>query len=306
MEARSLKLTARSPDRKAEAFRLLASAFASTKDGGGTDEALRQFASALGPAEAAQGTLEQARFAIAFGDFDRASTLLANVDAQIKDSRSRPTHAVFAQLRFDLELELDRPAAAIAIAEDFAGRESAWTGPLDDFYGSGDDGFHLVPRMLALQAARGKITAAKRDSEIAAWVERHDSVHDARLRWVAQSAVLVETKADAERALAVMPVPDAKIAPLRGYSSAIVGRVLALGGRTAEGIAELQNFTSRCERLDNPITQTQAYLWLGEALEAAGQKAEACAKYAVVTSRWHAPSRSAKRAAERLKALGCN
>jgi hypothetical protein len=305
MEALSLKLTARSPDKKADAYRLLASAFASNKDGGGTDEALHQYSSALGPDEAWEGVLEQARFAIAFGDFDRAAPLLATVEGRIRDSRSRPTHAVFAQVRFDLELELDRPAAAIAIAEDFAERESAWTGPLDDFYGTGDDGFNLVPRMLALQAARGKITAEKRDREIAAWVDRQDTIHDARMRWVAQSAILVETAADAERALAVMPVPDAKVVPLRGYSSAIAGRVLALGGRTAQGIAELQNFTSRCERLDNPITQTQAYLWLAEALEASGQKAEACAQYSVVTSRWHAPSRSAKRAAERLKALGC-
>ena len=93
--------------------------------------------------------------------------------------------------------------------------------------------------------------------------------------------------------------------PVLGLPSALVGRVLVRGGRGAEGIDELRRYTRRCERLDNPLAQTQAFAWLGEALEATST-VEACEAYASVVARWSDPRSVTRHQAEaRAKALGC-
>jgi tetratricopeptide (TPR) repeat protein len=310
MEKHSHTLTRRLPSGNRGGYELLARALAANDVGReSVAEALRQAASDATPERAALAKLEQARLAIAYGDFDHALAMLADVDKAIDASDHLGHHVTTTQLAFELNLELERPEAALAIAQTFDHRQRAWSGAVTEFYGSGEEGFLVIPRMLGLQLAQGKITAERRDAELASWIARRETIGDPRVRWIARYAASAQTTKDAEEAVAVMPRDDASgaaLAPILGLPSALIGRVLARGGRPEEGIQELRAFTRRCERLDNPIAQPQAFLWLGEALESTGNTAEACAAYAVVRSRWSdRRSVSARRAEERLKALAC-
>jgi serine/threonine-protein kinase len=58
----------------------------------------------------------------------------------------------------------------------------------------------------------------------------------------------------------------------------------------------------------DPFVHTRAHQWLGEALEANGDRGGACAAYAVVLARWGSatlPSVTARKARGRVAALGC-
>jgi serine/threonine-protein kinase len=63
-----------------------------------------------------------------------------------------------------------------------------------------------------------------------------------------------------------------------------------------------------CRALEFPVEHTQAHAWLGQAREAKGDKAGACAAYQGVLERWgRAKPRSvtAEMATKRAKLLGC-
>jgi serine/threonine-protein kinase len=87
-----------------------------------------------------------------------------------------------------------------------------------------------------------------------------------------------------------------------------VGRVLLLAGRQADAVAPLRAAAASCSAIAVPIDHTHANLYLGQALEATGDTAGACAAYQVVLSRWGAAkprSLSADLARKRARALGC-
>jgi predicted Zn-dependent protease len=96
-------------------------------------------------------------------------------------------------------------------------------------------------------------------------------------------------------------------APL-SLASAAIGRTLFLAGRVDAAIDQLERATKNCFPLDHPIEQTQAHYFLGKARESKGDKAGACAAYAVVRDRWgSATSRSptAQLALARRAVLRC-
>jgi serine/threonine-protein kinase len=89
---------------------------------------------------------------------------------------------------------------------------------------------------------------------------------------------------------------------------AFMGRVYLLAGRMDEAIPLLRRATAACTILLDVVGFMHAHLWLGQALEAKGDKAGACGAYAVILDRWKkAKPRSVtlERAAERARALGC-
>jgi serine/threonine-protein kinase len=131
-------------------------------------------------------------------------------------------------------------------------------------------------------------------------------------RWVIDTA-FVETPSEAAKVLATMP-PElmepppgrADLTMMHGLPSAVVGKALVLGGRPVEAMIHLQRAASKCDTLEAPLSQTQAHLWLGLALEATGKRRDACNAYELVLHRWgKTPSVSAKRADERRHALSC-
>jgi hypothetical protein len=312
MEKHAKSLLTRSPEAGA-AYILLAGALAAIgADRAAVAEAIRQGGAHIPPDRRYVVTLEEARLAIAFGDFDGAERLLKDAEAGIDRSSERAAHASWAQQVFELNLETGRTAAALKVAEAFAHRQRAWSGAVASYYGTEDEGVLLVPRMLGLQARAGKMSPERRKSELDAWLSAAGIPGDERTGWIAEYVASTETPAEAERAVAAMPKEDAslgaRLIPLRGLQSALTGRVLFLAGRTTEAIAELRRSAQRCELLDSPLAHTQSHLWLGQALEAANDRAAACAEYQIVLSRWkdaRPPSLSARTAAARRTSLGC-
>jgi serine/threonine-protein kinase len=312
MEVSVRSLLARTAGRK-NSYSLLATALASNDAGRvAVEEALRQYGAdndALDPQSLA---LSEAHLAMAYGDFEAADRALARVESLLQHSEKVADHAAYAQQVFELRLETGQVDAAIKAAETFAARQRAWPGTIAEFYGSNEEGTLLLPRMLSVQLHMGKITAERRDAMMAGWLPKTTMKGDDRAAWILRDVALVETPEEARRALAVMPAEDAaamrQYAPTRSFQSALVGRVLVLGGRVEDGIAELRRATSRCDLLEQPMAQLQAHLWLGEALAAAGHEEPACDELGFVLERWQnarPASRSARRAADLRRSLKC-
>src|SRR5205823_6022746 len=104
-----------------------------------------------------------------------------------------------------------------------------------------------------------------------------------------------------------VPFPPGGAQDSRWPAQAHLGHALALAGREG-GVAELETATRHCAALWEPFVHTRAHAWLGEALKAKGDRAGACAAYAVVLARWGSakpPSVTAQKARSRAAALGC-
>jgi serine/threonine-protein kinase len=119
---------------------------------------------------------------------------------------------------------------------------------------------------------------------------------------------LADSAAEAREAIEARsgPLPPYRPSTLAG---ADVGRAFLLAGRVDEAISMLEEATRSCRALEIPVLHTRAHDWLGQAREAAGDRAGACAAYGVVISRWgHAVPRSvtAEHARARMAALGCD
>jgi serine/threonine-protein kinase len=93
----------------------------------------------------------------------------------------------------------------------------------------------------------------------------------------------------------------------RSIPHAALGRVRLLAGDATSATPELARATRTCRVLAEPFVHTRAHAWLGEALEATGDKPGACAAYAVVAARWGSVTASPtrERAAHRSRALSC-
>jgi serine/threonine-protein kinase len=127
--------------------------------------------------------------------------------------------------------------------------------------------------------------------------------------WLHGYAATVESAEDAREALAALPAyePLPRYRPLTMVEAA-AGFTFLLGGRTDEAAAWLRQATKSCRALAFPLEHTRAHEWLGQALEAKGDKKGACAAYKVVLDRWgNAKPRSAtaERAGARASELGC-
>jgi tetratricopeptide (TPR) repeat protein len=312
MEVSARSMLARTAGQK-NAYAILARALASNDAGRvAVEEALRQYGADNDASDAQLLDLSHAHVAIAYGDFEAADRALGRLESVLQHSEKVAEHAAHAQQVFELRLETGQVDSAIKVAETFAMRQRAWPGTIAELYGSDEEGTLLLPRMLSIELHRGKITAERRDAMMAEWLPKTTIKGDDRAKWIVQHVAFVETPEEARRALAVMPAQDAtamrQYAPTPGFQSALVGRVLFLGGRIEEAVAELRRVTERCDLLDGPLAQIQAHLWLGEALAAAGHEEPACDELGFVLERWQnarPASRSARRAAELRRGLKC-
>ncbi len=136
-----------------------------------------------------------------------------------------------------------------------------------------------------------------------------------RERWRVQ-LLYANTAAEAKEALASGPSLDLALTEVRSYTFALA-RALSVAGRYAEAIPKLTLIARRChgddgfyqpELLPQTLEHVHAHLYLGQALEATGDKTQACREYAVVQTTWRdATPRSVtlEKANERARALGC-
>ena len=81
----------------------------------------------------------------------------------------------------------------------------------------------------------------------------------------------------------------------------------ALAGRFTDALPDLRVVAESCHALADPIAWVRAQLQLGQALEATGDIAGACAAYGAVLERWGSAKRSvtATVAAAHAKSLSC-
>ncbi len=263
------------------------------------------------PPDDAQWGDAQDRAAIAELSGDRRG-----LDAALKELEQHASERTDAYDRMNLALTevgvwtelgaLDRAAKA---ADAFLSTHDMLTEDqgLDEFALVFDD----LPIMFKALARAGKITPAELESRRTAWIDGWRTRLDAnigRYLWLYGYAEIVDTPAEAAQALAALPA----FAPLPRYRPSLdvdahIGHIYLLAGRVDEAVAYLKAAASQCNTFEDPIAWVHASLWLGQALEAQGQKDGACDAYRSVASRWSGFGRSssAQLARKRIAALRC-
>ena len=253
---------------------------------------------------------DRARTAAVQGDSRALDLAMADVSRINADSSEQWPHFEETELLVAELTELGAAERAAQVADDYLRRRSAWTVDpgLNPWTVASDD----VPVMLQALLRAGRIGRAeldrRRDEWIASWRARL-SPEVSRYLWMYAYAQLADTPADATRALELErdfdPIP--RFRPLR-FMSAHIGHTFLLAGRAPEALPYLRRAASQCEPFEEPFTWNRATLWLGEALEATGSSAEACAEYERAAGRWAGfgtRSVTVKEARRRLKALRC-
>jgi serine/threonine-protein kinase len=230
------------------------------------------------------------------GDFPRmiASTQAEEqLRAGATDESSHVDPARTALLTLEEEGRKDE---ALRVADDFAKRSLAWT--LDD----------PKVRLYRLYARHhaglvDDATFRKTVGELAKEDEARGMAVDTRgLRFYALAYYVTANPVELE---VVRPYLDE---PQEGNLEALRGHALMLDGRLDEALPALRAGAAACQFDPGVMTFMHAHLWLGEALEAKGDTAGACASYAVVTERWkNAKPRSvtADEARAHARALHC-
>ena len=179
----------------------------------------------------------------------------------------------------------------------------------------GDD-FALLrdptPRLL-LAARRGGLLSPtefeqRRSAWVAAWKQKMPATRQPFV-WLHGYASAVETRQDAEQALAAQPAfgPIPPFTP-RTLGNAYIGTTFFLAGRTAEALPYLERAAGSCLAIESPYEHTQVQLLFGQALGQVGRHDEACKAYGVLLSRWGAArprSVTADRARVLAAAEGC-
>ncbi|HEY3353696.1 MAG TPA: protein kinase [Polyangia bacterium] len=258
-----------------------------------------------------RGLLDAARLALLRGDFAGARERLQELSRLVQRDATERWHAHVARHLVELHEEIGDSRAAVAVAEEHLQRREAWLrlGSSDD-HAAGED---ITLRLHAALHRARRIDDAeftrRREAWLAAWTRRTPSRFYRSYLWFWGWAEPARTPVEARAALAALPA-FAPLPPFRPGTLAdgAEGRAYLLGGRVKEGISRLTSASRSCLALADPVGHTQAYYWLGQAREAAGDPRGACDAYATVLARWgHAqpPSVTAARARARARTLGC-
>ena len=240
------------------------------------------------------------------GDFVGAEKALREL---VKMDEAEPELVVHASTTFSLTslyAETGDTGSATVVANDFLRRKDGWTAPpgLDNFALEVD----LTPSLLAVQRRSGALANKDFDTRLTAWT----SAWSARLPrvyrgflWLTGYAATVETKAQAEAALAALPAYEPLPPVLPGVTGdSTIGHVYALAGRP-EGLPILERAAKSCSTFDAPLDAIRTHLWLADARAQAGDRAGACVEYKQVIQRGGKASRSARLAKARIQSLRC-
>jgi tetratricopeptide (TPR) repeat protein len=160
----------------------------------------------------------------------------------------------------------------------------------------------------------GEMTARELTEKREEWLAREErrasEGRTARERWTVWATIygsFAETREEAVLALRSAPRDEAIPGPGRRslFLDFALGKVYALTSRWDEAIAHLERVVMTCTTFDDVMVVTKARLFLAQAHEAKGETASAKAIYEKIVETWpkNAPSRTLKRATDRLAAM---
>jgi serine/threonine-protein kinase len=272
------------------------------------EEALRKRASLVpDPDERAEVAQEDSLMtSLLTGDLVAAESAARRGIALAEGAQTEREHDRPVQLLLDVLEERGDVARALAEAESFERKASAWTQ---------DAPTGVRQRLAFMRYAAGKIDLAALNRALAA-LSGASSAPAASLQhrdWLFAAARDVGTFEQADELRAELA--DAGALDLAGFPdpSFFVGRALLLARQPAGAVAPLRQAAQSCHVMTlsgwgSTILWMRAHVLLGQALEQTGDSAGACAAYAVVMDRWkNARPRSItlEKAKERSKALSC-
>jgi eukaryotic-like serine/threonine-protein kinase len=244
--------------------------------------------------------LDRSNLEIALGNFDDAKEHALAARSLIASDPEARTHALLASALVELYTETNRRREAAQIADDYLKRKDVWIRSPES---------ELQPMDMYWALLRAKVLSReafvdKRD----AWLrELQNQSKPSRL--LATYARGVETAEEAREALGLFPeLPAPPAAMGRDFVLTMYGKLYLLAGRASESVPYLERTVNSCYALCCPFTSTRASYWLGQAREALGDDAGACAAYANVVARWgnaKPSSVTAERARERWRQLRC-
>jgi eukaryotic-like serine/threonine-protein kinase len=199
-------------------------------------------------------------------------------------------------------------AEARRLARSFVARAPAWAAGLPHSLPDTE----RLPWLQRLAAGDdAALLAAFEDDRAATTEERLADRAELPMRiWLYEYASAVQSRRDAEKALALLPKLSPSALPSRGswMADARMGLTYAIADRPKDALPYLRRAADSCTLFHEPYLHMQATLRLGQALEATDDAAGACDAYQRVISRWgRAVPRSvtAERARERARRLGC-
>ena len=245
------------------------------------------------------------------GDLAAATDAARQRDGLLGSNMGERAHAAAALAQVAFLEEQGAPAKALAVAEAFERRIPGWTA----------DAPGGVRLYLAYARHRsGRLTDAQfaqTRSALMQEVTKGEPPAEVPLDVRDLYAVNAEKPDEVAETLALFdkPPPPRTSAPVDLQSR--LGRAYLLAGRTDEALPWLRRAATQCAFLGEidgddftaPVDYMHAHLWLGQALEAKGDKGGACEAYGVILSRWkNAKPRSVTldKAKERSRALGCS
>jgi len=311
VEQDAQRLIARDPSADNPYWILALASYAEGRSVEAVREILRQRVERVSPALRPRFELaHQWSLDVLTGAFDTAERRAADLERSIAGGADRRLHARAALWWTGALLESGRPALAARRAKDFLDRQDAWVAEprANDFAMLRDP----TPRLLLAERRGGLLTPAEFEARRASWVAAWEQKMPAAQRpfvWLHGYATAIETRADAERALAELP----RWGPIPTFTpyllgDAYAGRAFFLAGRTPEALPYLERAARSCLAVESPFEHTQVQLDLGQALGQVGRHDEACASYGVVLARWGAArprSVSADKARALAAAEGC-
>ncbi|MBL9028070.1 MAG: protein kinase [Myxococcales bacterium] len=284
------QLTARAP-RMVQGFDQLANALLATGERGPAVQETLSHRWALLPQDKQRTAQLQDRAALATldGDFEAALALTAEWSAAVAEKQDQFSRGLPALRRARLLEELGEAQQAGEVAKEFLSVLPA----LPDAIG-GDMSIHFLGVAARTRAIERKDYEEKR----AAWLDRYRKKWlaagrrtDVEFEWIAWSTAYggeVRSVDDAREARDAMPRSSTRAVESGRWPGMDlnVGRTLVLNGEPAAALAPLRRVAAACHRLDEPMRPVLAQLYLGKALELAGDIQEARAAYEKVLAAW--------------------
>ena len=292
------KQQALAPDSVEAAMALAGALFVS-----GADPAALE--AAFNPARATMSKRAQDYFdsmlAVLAGDFARARDGLVKWRDSAPPIRTKQSR--IAWILVSLDEEMGDGDMALRDAEKFASAMPAFSSARVPAYSD-----PIMPVLRVLQE-HGKLTRDDYARQRASFVEAsasHVGATGRALVWLVAYAEAVRNAEDAKEALEAAPgLGEPTYQPMGG---APVGHVHLLAGDLAGALPDLQRGARSTDVFINPIASMRARLELGLALERGGDRAGACAQYAVLVTAWGSAtpkSVSLAEARDRRRALSC-
>jgi len=242
--------------------------------------------------------------AVLRGDFDAAHGIAVTAEDTLQKVTNEDFREDVAQFSMRIELELGHIRVVDGMADAFGAHRDAWN--KNDFFD-----YHIIPARMKYLAGTMSRDAFRTERDT--WLAAQETASGAEFpgyRWLMAYADAVVTDADGIEAIEALPryLPHVNRLDREADMDTSIGHAYLRAGRLDEARPFLERATHTCYTLDLPLSQTIAHLYLGELMERTGDRAGACAAYAVVLSRWGnaRESRSAESARGRFERLACS